>query len=118
MRRRPLAFMAPRTAVLAATLGLAAAALPGCRTMTETGVWMFRKGDLITYEQYLSIDANADPKPSVDDVINMLGKPNDMRDRDGARVRLDYLALTINDDLKRAEFRFDKNERLVTKELW
>lgn len=112
MRRRLFAL------VSAAPFALAILASSGCRTMTEASVWAFRRGDLITYEQYQSIDPNANPKPSVDDVINALGSPNDMHDRDGARVRVDYLALSINDELKRAEFHFDKNERLLKKELW
>jgi hypothetical protein len=97
---------------------LALASLGGCRTITETWVGAVHKGDLITYEQYLSIDPAANPKPSVDDVINTLGTPNDIHDRDGARVRLDYLCMSLNDEVKRAEFHFNKDERLTKKELW
>ncbi len=107
-----------RLALAALPLALLLAAAPGCRSVTEATVWAFRKGDLITYEQYMGIDAAANPKPSVDDVINTLGVPNDLHDRDGARVRVDYLCMALNDELKRAEFHFDKNERLLKKELW
>lgn len=104
--------------VAAAPLALVLFGTTGCRTLTEWSVAAVRKGDLITYEQYLSVSSEANPKLSVDDVINILGQPNDMHDRDGSRIRLDYLCLSLNDELKRAEFHFDKTEHLVKKDLW
>jgi hypothetical protein len=103
-----------------ATAGLAAVLLTagGCRQMTDFWGWCCLSGDLIDYEQYLSIDQEANPKPSVDDVISRLGSPASVHDRDGARIRLDYHAYSLNDELKRAQFFFDKNEKLLKKELW
>lgn len=103
-----------------AVLTLAAAAAggaAGCGTMNTVRSW-FLRGDVISYDQYLSIDAHAEPKPSVDDVINALGRPSSYQDKNGARVRLDYHAYGLDDTLRRAEFRFDKNERLIDKSLW
>ena len=104
--------------VLAAPLAFVLFGAVGCRSIKETGVAMFRHGDLITYEQYMQVGGDGGAKPSVDDVINMLGEPNDMHDRDGKRIRLDYLCLTMNDEIKRAEFKFNSAERLLTKDLW
>ena len=100
------------------SLGLVAAAAPGCRAMTGAYGWAFLSGDIITYDQYGQVDADANPKLTVDDVINTLGKPAALHDRNGARVRIDYHAYGLDDTLKRAEFHFDKNEKLVKKELW
>ncbi|MCE9634451.1 MAG: hypothetical protein K8T90_01995 [Planctomycetes bacterium] len=105
-------------ALAAASLGLVLAASTGCRTMTDAYGWAFLSGEMITYDQYQTIDPEASPKPTADDVINTLGKPMAIHDRNGARVRIDYHAYGLDDSLKRAEFHFDKNEKLVKKELW
>lgn len=102
----------------AASLSLVFLAAPGCRAMTSAYGWAFLSGDIVSYDQYAQVDADANPKPSVDDVMNMLGKPSAIHDRNGARVRIDYHAYGLDDTLKRAEFHFDKNEKLVKKELW
>jgi hypothetical protein len=90
----------------------------GCRTVVEGWDAVFWTSDVITYDQYLAIDAEATPKPSVDDVIGQLGTPVSVHDRNGARVRIDYRAFSLNDELKRAEFHFDTNEKLMKKEMW
>ena len=105
--------------VLAAlSLGLVLAGTTGCRAMTDVWGWCCITGELIDYGQYQAIDVDANPKPTVDDVINTLGKPNAIHDRNGVRVRVDYRAYGSDDSLRRAEFHFDKNEKLVKKELW
>jgi hypothetical protein len=107
-----------RTVLTTLSLGLALAGASGCRAMTDVYGAVFLKGDLIDYVQYQQIDPEANPKPSVDDVINRLGKPMEIHDRNGARMRLDYHAYGLDDSLKRAEFHFDKSEKLTKKELW
>lgn len=104
--------------VLAVALGFALVGTTGCRVMTDVWGWCCLSGDVITYDQYRSIDPELNPKPTVDDVINTLGTPMAVHDRNGARVRVDYHAYGLDDSLKRAEFHFDKNEKLVKKELW
>jgi hypothetical protein len=104
--------------VLAVSLGFVLAGSAGCRAMTDFYGWCCLSGELITYDQYQMIDIEANPKPTVDDVINTLGTPMTVQDRNGARVRVDYHAYGLDDKLKRAEFHFDKNEKLVKKELW
>ena len=79
---------------------------------------MFWSSDVITYDQYLAIDTEATPKLTVDDVMNQLGEPVSVHDRDGARRRIDYRAYSLNDELKRAHFQFDKSEKLEKKEMW
>ena len=101
----------------AASLGLVVAGSAGCGTMNTVRGW-FLHGDVISYDQYLAVDQNADPKPSVEDIMKSLGRPMQVHDRNGARVRLDYHAYGLDDSLKRAEFHFDKNEKLTKKELW
>lgn len=112
MRIRPVSVLATLA------VGLVLAGTTGCRAMTDVYGSVFLDGDLIDYGQYQMIDADANPKPTVDDVINTLGTPMSVRDRNGARVRLDYHAYGSDDSLRRAEFHFDKSEKLVKKELW
>lgn len=105
--------------VLAASLALAALfGAGGCKTIYDGWDAVFWSSDIITYDQYLAIDPEANPKPSADDVIAQLGEPVSVHDRDGSRRRLDYRAYSLNDELKRAEFHFDKNEKLMKKEMW
>jgi hypothetical protein len=110
--------MRTRTALTLLSLGLFLGAAPGCRTTTDIYGAIFLTGELIDYPQYQQIDPEANPKPTVDDVINTLGKPTAIHDRNGVRVRLDYHAYGLDDSLKRAEFHFDKSEKLTKKELW
>lgn len=104
--------------VLAVSLGFVLVGTTGCRVMSDFYGWCCLSGDMVNYDQYQAIDADANPKPSVDDVINSLGKPMAVHDRNGARVRVDYHAYGLDDSMKRAEFHFDRNEKLVKKELW
>lgn len=99
--------------VLCATLGGAA----GCAQVNTAHGWLLR-GNVLTYDQYLSIDQSAKPTPTAENVIQTLGKPMSVHDRDGIRRRIDYHCYSLNDDLKIAEFTFDENEKLVKKELW
>lgn len=106
-----------RAASAALLLG-ALAGLSGCTTTKKWYADTFLAGNVLTYEQYLSMDQDANPPPTVDDVLAKLGTPMDVRDSDGVRRRLDYHAFSLTDDLKIAEFHFDSNERLMKKELW
>lgn len=115
MRARPISI---RSSALFVALGAALLAAPGCRTMTDVYGSVFLSGELIDYAQYQQVDPEAKPQPSVDDVINTLGKPMAIRDQNGARVRLDYHAYGLDDSLKRAEFHFNQQEKLVKKVLW
>jgi hypothetical protein len=92
--------------------GLAALVVlaPGCGTV--------RKGSLLTYDEYLSIDTATTPTPTADTVLSKLGMPKSVHDRNGVRRRIDYHTYTLNGDMKTAEFSFDENEKLVKKELW
>jgi len=104
--------------VLAAPLALALFGAGACRSVYETVDIMFMTSDIIEYDEYLAIDTQANPKLTVDDVMKRLGQPASIHDRDGARRRIDYRAFSTNDDLKRAHFQFDKNEKLEKKEMW
>jgi hypothetical protein len=108
--------LAPVAVVL--SLGLVAAGTTGCRQMAVAWNTCCQRGALVTYEQYQQIDTEANPKLGVEDVMEILGKPMEVHDRNGARVRLDYHAFGMDESLKRAEFHFDKNEKLLKKELW
>ena len=102
-------------------LGLLLAATPilaGCQSSKEAYAALFYKGDTITYDQYLSQDVNAVPQVSVDSLLEALGKPRAVVDRDGVRRRIEFNAFSMTGDLKVAEFHFDVNEKLVKKELW
>jgi len=110
--------MRVRPVLAALSLGLVLAGSPGCRTMTDVYGSIFLSGAVIDYGEYQLIDPEANPKPTADDVINTLGKPMAIHDRNGARVRIDYHAYGLDDSMKRAQFHFDKSEKLVKKELW
>jgi hypothetical protein len=102
-------------------LGLLLAATPllaGCRTSKEAYAAVFYKGTTITYAEYLSQDVQAVPPVTVDSVIETFGAPRSVADRDGVRRELTYNAFSMTGDLKMAEFHFDRNEKLVKKELW
>ena len=92
--------------------------LGGCTSVKKVYANTFLAGDTITYDQYLALDLHAEPAVTVDDVIDRLGTPADVFDRNGVRKRLDYHAFSLDDRLKRAEFHFDKNERLTNKSMW
>lgn len=100
------------------SLGLVLASAGGCRQLAGAWNWCCQSGALISYDQYLEIDTEANPKLTVSDVVERLGKPMEVHDRNGARVRIDYHAFGMDDSMKRAEFHFDKSEKLVKKELW
>lgn len=108
----------PRTVVSASFLAVALGAAGGCRSMVEAWDSVFWTSQTITYDQYLAIDPEANPKPSADDVIAQLGEPMAIHDRNGAKIRIDYRAWSLNDELKRAEFHFNSNEKLLKKEMW
>jgi len=102
-------------------LGLLLAATPllaGCQSMTKAYADIFYKGTTLTYDQYLTQDVHAVPRVTVDSLIETLGNPMAVADRDGVRRRVEYHAFSMIGDLKIAEFHFDTNERLVKKELW
>ncbi len=110
-----------RTWKALSAVGLLVAAVPllgGCRSATEAYADVFLRGTTLTYEQYLSQDVNAVPPVTADALIAALGPPADVYDRDGARRRIDYNAFSLTGELKHAEFYFDREERLVKKELW
>ena len=92
----------------------AAPLLSGCSTIREP----FLSGTVLTYDAYLSQDVNAVPPVTVDSLIETLGPPADVYDRDGVRRRVEYHSYSMTGDLKRAEFHFDRDEKLVKKELW
>ncbi len=89
-------------------------AVGGCSTVR---CW-FLKGECLTYDQYLSIDQSASPKPTAEEVLKKLGTPQEVHDRDGVRRRIDYHCWSLTGDMKTAEFTFDEQEHLVKKELW
>jgi hypothetical protein len=102
-------------------LGLLLAATPllaGCHTSKEAYAAVFYKGTTITYDQYLSQDVQAVPPVTVESLVETLGKPRAVADRDGVRRRIEYNAFSMTGDLKTAEFHFDANEKLIKKELW
>lgn len=98
---------------LAAIVGTA----PGCSAGRAFSC-MFMKGKCITYEQYLAIDQDASPTPTAESVLQTLGNPMAVHDRDGIRRSIDYHAYSLTGELKVAQFTFDENEKLVKKELW
>ena len=102
-------------------LGLLLAATPllaGCQSATKAYADVFLSGKTLTYDQYLSQDVHAVPQVTVDSLLETLGPPRSVADRDGVRRRVEYHAFSMTGDLKMAEFHFDVNERLVKKELW
>lgn len=101
---------------LMALCGVLAAA-PGCSTMQSVQNAML-KGEVLTYDQYLSIDQSANPTPTAEMVMKMLGTPLTVHDENGVVRRIDYHAYSLNGDLKTAEFTFDENQKLVKKMLW
>ena len=105
------------TALLAVAVAAPLAVLPGCSTGQSVRCW-FLKGTCLSYQDYLSVDQDANPAPTADSVLSKLGKPLAVHDRDGIRRRIDYYAYSLTDDLKIAEFTFDENEKLLKKELW
>jgi len=106
----------------AAALGLitvaALGSLGGCQSTKEAYADTFLAGRTITYDEYLELNTQGTVPVSVDDVIARLGKPASVHDRDGARRRLDYHAFSMTGELKRAEFHFDREERLTKKAMW
>jgi hypothetical protein len=88
--------------------------LAGCNSVR----CMFVKGRCLSYEQYLAVDQDARPAPTVESVLTSLGKPAAVHDRDGATRQLDYYTYSLTGDLKLAEFTFDENGNLVKKWLW
>ncbi len=106
-----------RTAFLVA-LFLLSGTTAGCTSVKSLYSGVFHTGNLITYEQYLSLDQDANPPPTVDEVIAKLGKPRAVHDRDGARRVIEYHAFSLTDELRVAEFHFDDKERLTKKQLW
>ncbi len=111
-----------KTRMARCALGLLLAATPllsgGCQAMTETYASVFYSGQTLTYDEYLSQDSHAVPQVTVDSLIETLGEPRSVFDRDGMRRRIEYHAFSMTGDLKIAEFHFDANERLIKKELW
>jgi len=101
---------------LLALTGVLAAA-PGCAA-SRAFQCMFMKGNCITYEQYLSVDQSSVPKPTAESVLQMLGGPMAVHDRNGIRRSIDYHAYSLTGELKIATFTFDDNEKLEKKELW
>jgi hypothetical protein len=109
-----------RTVVLVSCLAALAGVLvvaPGCAN-NPFFPSLFRKGTVLTYKQYLSIDQSATPTPTADFVLKTLGTPMEVRDRDGRIREIDYHAYSLNDDMKIATFFFDANQKLVKKDLW
>lgn len=107
-----------RNLVLAVGLAAAAGTLGGCQTVKETYADAFYSGTVLTYEQYLSIDQTANPAPTADEVMEALGNPSSVKDRDGVKRRVEYWAFSLTGEIKRAEFHFNEFGRLEKKELW
>ena len=104
---------------LAAVATLAAAlATAGCPSAKRWYADTLLCGETITYQQFLDQDQYADPKPTVDDVLRSLGEPLEVIQGKGFRRKLVYHGYNVHDDLARAEFTFDKDERLMKKEMW
>ncbi len=104
-----------------AFFGVVLAAVPalvGCQSVKEGYAYAFLSGATLTYDQYLSQDVDAVPPVTVESLIDVLGKPADVYDRNGIRRRVDYHSFSLTGDLKRAEFHFDRDEKLIKKELW
>ncbi len=93
-------------------------ALTGCETTRDAYANVFLSGTVLTYEQYLSVDQDADPPVAAERVIEMLGDPREVRDVDGVKRMVSYWAYSFTGDLKRAEFHFDSMGKLMKKELW
>ncbi len=107
------------SAAAVAVLGLASlVALAGCQSAKEAYADTFLAGRTITYDEYLELNVEGTPATTVEDVILSLGKPSSVHDRNGARRRLDYHAFSMTGELKRAEFHFDREERLTKKAMW
>ncbi len=106
-----------RSLVLAAALAVAPL-LGGCQSATELYADAFLRGNVLSYDEYLSQDRNAVPPVTADSLLEALGPPADVFDRDGIRRRIDYHAFSLTGVLKRAEFHFDKDEQLTKKDLW
>lgn len=115
MRPSPRAIA--RTALLLVIAG-SPLCLTGCETTRDAYANVFLTGTVLTYEQYLSIDHNADPPLSAETVIDMLGKPREVRDVDGVKRMVSFWSYSFTGDLKRAEFHFDSMGKLMKKELW
>jgi hypothetical protein len=98
-------------------LGFVLTAAPGCAA-SRAFQCMFMKGNCIAYDQYLSVDQNAVPTPTAESVLQSLGSPMAVHDRNGIRRSIDYHAYSLTGELKIAVFTFDDNEKLVKKELW
>jgi hypothetical protein len=103
---------------LLAALVASASLLGGCQATKEVYADTFYKGTTLSYDQYLSQDVESVPPVTADSLIEALGDPADVYDRDGVRRRIEYNAFSMTGDLKRAEFHFDRDEKLVKKELW
>lgn len=103
-----------KRAIVSAVLAISLATLAGCTTVK---CW-FVKGRCLSYEQYLSVDQDARPVPTVESVMTSLGKPAAVHDRDGATRQLDYYTYSLTGELKLAEFTFDESGNLVKKWLW
>lgn len=117
--QRPRSSMRSWIRVLTVGAVLAAAVpLVGCQSVKETYAHTFLSGATLSYDQYLSQDVDSVPPVTVDSLIDALGEPADVYDRDGIRRRVEYHAFSMTGDLKRAEFHFDRDEKLVKKELW
>lgn len=101
-------------------LGLALTVLsaPGCRTVKEAYAHTLLTGEILSYEEYLSIGEGADPHPTAQQVLDRLGEPEHVEMQNGKRFRIRYHAFSIMEMLKRAEFVFDEDERLTKKDLW
>jgi len=92
--------------------------LANCQGVKKVYADTLLSGTTLTYDQYLSQDVDAVPPVTVDSLIKALGSPADVYDRDGVRRRVEYHAFSMTGDLKRAEFHFDRDEKLTKKELW
>ena len=102
-------------------LGVVLAAAPllvGCQSVKEGYAAVFLSGATLSYDQYLSQDVDAMPPVTAQSLLDTLGEPADVYDRDGVRRRIEYHSFSMTGALKRAEFHFDRDEKLVKKELW
>jgi hypothetical protein len=92
----------------------------GCKTVKELYADTVLKGDTITYQQYLDIvsEGAESERTTADRLIARLGNPASVYDRNGKRRMIVYNAFSMTDELKKAEFHFDENERCTKKQLW
>jgi hypothetical protein len=106
-----------RALLLVSGLAALCGVLPGCSTVQSVHHW-FLKGTVLSYDDYLKLDQTAVPTPTVQTVMNAYGPPKAVHDRGGAIRKVEWHCYSLDGELKTAEFSFDENGKLLTKQLW